>query len=308
MNRTYLRTARGGSVIELLIAMLVITFVSSGMLALMSTNTKVNVKVQNQVDTINAAKQVLDRIGKDVRMARSLGDLFGANRTESGLTFVDGTNYFPSPNNPIYGTGAAPARGWPSWATDTCPAPGRWFLGNESLIVQVPIFDRNGFPTMIPQDTFGLGRPATPQVNVETHVYRLVDDPDTINHPNEFFIQYCSFPGMDIPGVYDAASAAANAGPTTILKGLVGPMNPGTGRPRIFQFIDKTDWAGRAQDTVNAAVTGNYTGVVVNLEIRRHGESALSRRHTSSMGLKSEVFMRNNALATTTGQPTTMGP
>ena len=308
MKRIVPRTRRGGSVIELLIAVMVITFVSSGMLALMSTNTKVNVKTQNQVDTLNAAKQVLERIGKDVRMARSLGDVFGANRTEDGLTFVEGTNFFPSPNNPIYGTGNAPMNGWPDWTADSCPAPGRWFLGNDSLIVQVPIFDRNGFPTMIPQDAFGAGRPATPQVNVETHVYRLVDDPDTVNHPGEYFIQYCSFPGMDIPGVYDASSAAANAGPTTILKGLVGPMNPDTGRPRIFQFIDKTDFGGRAQDTVISTVTGNYTGVVVNLEIRRHGESAMSRRNTSSMGLKAEVFMRNNALATTTGQPTTMSP
>lgn len=308
MNGNSKRTAYGGSLIEMLIAVTIISFVSSGMLALMATNTKVNVKVQNQVDTLNSAKHVIERLGKDVREARSIGDVFGANLTESGVTFVQGADYFPSANDPVYGAGAAPPNGWPIWAPDACPAPGRYKLSNETLIVQVPIFDQSGYPTMIPPNALGPGRPATPQVNVETHVYKVLPESDTIHHPNEFIIQYASFPGMAVPGVYDPGSAQANAGPTTILKGLIGPINPNTGFPRIFQFIDKTDMNGIAQDTVASPVTANYTGVVVNLEIRRHSESAMSKKHISAMGLKTEVFMRNNALATTTGQPSTMNP
>jgi len=271
--------------------------VSAASVVTLVAQNKVSQKFGNKMDALNGERIAVERIGRDVREARSLGDVFGEKIpfTYQGnpITFVEGTDQFPSNNNPIY-LDTPPPNGWPSWSTDSgVTGPGRWKLSNTTLIVQVPIFDANGFPTRIPKDAYGAGRPQSSQANVETHIYRVVSS-DQIEFPGEFQLEYVQVPGMAVAGYVPADQ---QRGPQVVLKGIIGPRDNG-GDLAIFQFLDRTDSTGVAHKTIsNPAAVANYTGVLVNLELRKHDKGDT---HDAVVGFKTEVFLRNNALATET--------
>lgn len=303
-----IRKPVGGSLVEMLVTTTIMGFIALAFMGILLMNYKTNAKVNNMQDTINAVRMIKERIGRDVREGRTLGDVFGVETTDpaTGMLYVTGSDRFPEANrNPIYGAaGVTPATGWPS-------PP--WTLSNRCLIVQIPVLDNHadsgtqhaldttkvGWPTMIPQ---GWGAPAAPcnQDNVETHVYEILDDP---NNPGEYVMQFSSYPGMQVPGYLPNAHRVLGQ---TLLTGIIGPVD-GSGNPRIFQFINKTDMSGAPRDSIQPDGTHSpeYTGVIVNLEVRRHQDTRVNRRDISitPIGMKLEVFLRNNALATSTGQP-----
>jgi type II secretory pathway pseudopilin PulG len=326
------RNQRGSSLVEVLIAAAIMSVIATAFLSILLVTYKANAKITNVTDTASALRQVKERLGMDIRAGRTLGDVYGTGFYDppgpqpASIWVPQGVDTFPGASNPVYGAGQAPPAGWPaSWG----PTP--YQLSNTCLIVQVPIGNNHndsgtthawstnaallGWPTAIYPNTAaytaaqraqGPGNPpvGVPFDNVETHVYKVVADPD---NAGEYLLQWCSFPGYPVPGYLPAAHSMAK--PQTILKGIVGPMDNG-GNLKVFQFIDKTKPAGVAQDAIsdtngnpNPAYVANYTGIVVNLEIRTHTESVIGRKGISiqPVGFKTEIFLRNNAIATTNG-------
>jgi hypothetical protein len=304
---------------EALVTTVIMGIVSTAFMAVLLVNYKTNAKVDNMQDTLNAVRAIKERISKDVREGRSLGDIYGSTQVDHSYidpttgqpsTMVVGSDGFPSTNDPLYSTGAPAIPGWP---TATTGSPYR--LSNQCLVVQVPILDdhqdtaqghfRNtaavGWPTQIPNPN-GLG----PQDNVETHVYRVVQDPDTANHPGEWLLQYASFGG--------ASSALSNFtgynptvhtfGPQTLVAGVIGPLDA-NGNPKVFQFISPKRSGTPVDSIPNPSFTAEYTGVVCNLEVKRHQDMSATQKNFSvtPTGMKIEVFLRNNALATSAGAP-----
>jgi hypothetical protein len=143
--------------------------------------------------------------------------------------------------------------------------------------------------------------PETRQENVETHVYQILQDPA---NPGEWIMQVASYGGIPVPGYLPAVHTN---GPQTLLTGIVGPMDPATNTPKVFQYISRVDTTGRPHDQIDpdGSHATEYTGVVVNLEVKRHQTVIAGRNDISSkpLGMKLEVFLRNNATATSVGQP-----
>jgi type II secretory pathway pseudopilin PulG len=310
------RSTAGVSLVELLVSTVVMSVVAAAMMSIVLVNYRTNAKVMAIQDNVDAVRSIKERIASDVREGRALGDVFGTevtnNTTNPPLKYTIGSDRFPeAARNPIYG-GTLPyiPQGW--------PAP-PWRLSNTCLIVQIPVLDNHnddpgghklnpaavGWPTMIPQGWTGGGPPApVNQDNVETHVYMVIRDPLV---PGEFQMQMASYGGMAVPGY---SPAVHTRGPQTLLKGIIGPLDAAS-NPKVFQFINRISQTGSPDDSIqpNGSHSPEYTGVVVNLEVKRHQMQNAVRRGISQtpIGMKIEVFMRNNALATSTGQPAGIG-
>lgn len=284
----------GFSVVELMVSVLVMTFASTAIFSLLISTADMSQKVSNKMDSVNACRNVMERLSKDVRMGRALGDVYGSNvelwvdtTTGAPVTGFQGSDAFPSNRNPCYGAGQTPTGGWP-WQGPP------YRMNNTTLIVQTPIFGSTGYPTSVPG---GGGSPASAsaQDNVETHIYKVLPDPDQLRNPGQYILQMSRIGGYPVAG-YNPASVSSV--PQTILTGIVGPMDSG-GQPKIFQYLDKTDASGTPQDSfADPGAIPNCTGVIVNLEVMKQLEGS---KRPSALGLKTEVFLRNNALSTTVG-------
>lgn len=282
-DTTY-RQASGFSLVEMLISVIIIGIISAGTAELLFMNSQGSWKLFNKVDSLNAARLVIDRIAMDVRMARNIGDIYGERiATADPNVWLDvGANYFPTDRNPLYGAGQIPSGGgWPGSPWPAHP----YTLSNTCLVVQVPIFDNSGFPSKIAQ---GTGNPPaeTTLDNVDTYVYQIL--PDSTD-AGTYMMQVTSFPGS-------GSTRPILNPPRTILRGIIGPLGSAGSTPKIFQFLTSS---GTPQDTVTGTQMSNYTGVIVNFELRRH--ESVQTKNRSTIGIKSEVFMRNNTLATIGG-------
>jgi type II secretory pathway pseudopilin PulG len=304
----------GSSLIEMLVCTTIMGFVAMTFMSILLVNYKTNAKVSSISDTVSAVRTIKERIGRDVREGRTLGDVYGTQKLDpvNGGTYVTGSDHFPdATRNPIYGS-AVPI------VPDGWGAP-PWRLGNNCLIVQIPVLDNHadasgkhvhdttkmGWPTTIPQGWAQNG-PPTPnkQENVETHVYRVLPDPA---HEGEWILQMASYGGMAVPGYVPEIHTY---GPQTILTGIIGPIDPSTQAPKVFQFVNRIEAHGTPHDVIepDGSNTTEYTGVIVNLEVRKHQQISAKRKDVVAkpIAMKLEVFLRNNANATSTGQPSTI--
>lgn len=305
-----MRKNAGITMVETLVNATIISFVALAMMSVLLMNYKTSAKVTSIQDNVSAVRAIKDRIGTDVREGRALGDVFGKAITNTAvvpnLTYTIGSDRFPeATRNPIYG-GTLPftPANWP-----TPP----WRLSNTCLIVQIPVLDnhadsaqlhaldtaKTGWPTMIPSGWSGGGPPADGnQDNVETHVYMIVPDTD---NPGEWQMQLATYGGMAVPGYNPQLHTR---GPQTILKGIIGPLDE-SGQPKVFQFIRKGFTVPEDRIMPDGKHSPEYTGVVVNLEVKRHQMQVANRKDISQtpIGMKLEVFLRNNALATSVGMP-----
>jgi type II secretory pathway pseudopilin PulG len=281
------------TLIEMVVSVGIVGIAAAGISGLVMLNNISTHRLFNKVDNLNQARQVVERIGKDIRMARNVGDVYGTTVQLSpgppAVNGTEGTNQFPLPapvgNNPFYSGGQTPASGWP-----IAPWPPRPYqLSPRTLLVQIPIFDANGFPTLV---AAGTGNPpvAADVDNVDTLVYQIIPDPNFVaapDKPQEYLLQVAGFPGNP-----SALKIASNP-PQTILKGIIGPIDPVSGQPKIFQYLNRYDSTGTPQDTWSGNDIANVTGVVMNIEIKRYHEGVTA---ASTIGLKSEMYMRNNRL------------
>jgi hypothetical protein len=320
----FMRNSSGTTIVELMIASLIMTIMAGAFLSILLVTYKADTRSTSITDTTSAVRQIKERLGLDVRQGRTLGDVYGTGFFDPpgggpGAMWVPaGTDSFPGAQNPVYGAGQAPPQGWPaSWPGGGVNNPYR--LGPTCLIVQIPIGNNHndsgglhqlstdpnltGWPTAIFPNTAtytaeqraqGPGNPAVtvPYDNVETHVYMVLPDAQELG---TYKLEWCTFPGYPVPGYLPAAHAKS---PQVLLKGIVGPLDA-NGDLRIFQFVDKTDGALHDAIAPSPSYVSNYTGIIVNLEVR--GRSDRYGVRGQNIGFKTEVFLRNNAIATVNG-------
>lgn len=289
-------------------------------------------KISNKTDAITTAHFAVERVSHDVRMASNLGDMYGQRveilpATDPKSYVIKGSATFPGNNNVVYGPGGTPPPGFSGWPAPTgsvnWDSQGNLYkLSGQTLVVQVPIFDTDqaqidpaadkphGFPTEIKAGRLP-GNPITNLPNLETHIYQVVLDPDQVKHPGEFNLVMAKLPGYGQPTDANTAyynPANVRTSPQVLAKGIVGPTAPGTGPagpgnpPILFQYLNKAGngavFNAPADDSI-----ADFTGVIVNMELKKED---YSRSKPAYLALKQEIFLRNNASATPTGQPSSV--
>jgi prepilin-type N-terminal cleavage/methylation domain-containing protein len=292
------RFAQGMTLLEMLFSVSIVGLAAAGISGLVMLNSISSVRLFNKIDNLNAARQIVERIGMDVRMARNVGDVYGMTSAIPGYT--EATDQFPlqspSGKNPLYNSGQMPPAQY-GGAFPSSPWPNKPYrLSSQCLIVQVPVFDQFGFPTTVTANQYGAGNPAVNSDNVDTLVYQLVPDPD---NAGEFMLQGACFPGRLVWGPGCLNSPFLSSPPQTLIKGIVGPMDDDpSDTPRVFQFLDRTDVSGTPinEQQISTATLTNITGVIINMELKRQDRE---KTQASTIGIRSEIFMRNNKLSTT---------
>ena len=325
------RSQSGASLVEMLVATFLMSFVSAAIFGLATLNNQEGQKIFNKIDSLNAAREVIDTIGEDVRMARSVGDLYGqvAPPTQQLVTpgsvhgpstnvslvhsiaQVNSSNTlasssFPSVGDPFYGNSQVPAAGLPAFpgnGTATGAAGPPYTLGPATLIIQVPIFDQPGaggnanYPGGFPTAVLATPQPVVTMEAMDTYVFQVVPDP---SYPGTYMMQLAGFPGVGQGpnGTTANSSMTINSTARTILKGIIGPLDS-NGNICVFEYIDK---ANPTQPITTVTSPSNVSGVIVTLEILNNGASSTAAGVSTnnqwvSVGFKSEMYMRNNTLA-----------
>jgi hypothetical protein len=157
----------------------------------------------------------------------------------------------------------------------------RWVCDNTNLVVQVPVTNADGFTYTINDPVPGDDPVA--RENVETLVYQIAPDPSV---PGTYLLKMTRYPGA-AQGTY----VPPKQGTQTLLTGIIGPVNPNTGKLKIFQYVNLTDPAGTVRDTVDMTQAANYKIVVVNVETIKRDRKG---KTLESLGFKSEYFLRNS--------------
>ncbi|MBX9571741.1 MAG: hypothetical protein K2X77_22810 [Candidatus Obscuribacterales bacterium] len=320
------RKQNASTMVSLLVATVIMSFVAISMMSLMSLNTIESVKAFNKGDNLTAARVALDKVGRLVRMARTLGDVQGEVMVAtdpysafppgpSGDGFAVHANNvslqqvlngsacntsatFPSIAdvyyNPTNGTELGQIATWP-WGGS--PNAG-YTLDDQTLVVQVQTFTPEGWPRMVQ------GQNNLPAL--DTYVFRIVDDNDRnarLGPTRWYRLEVATFPA---PGAWTNMPAGIQPGvPTTLLSGIVGPLDPATQRPSIFRYI--TCQGGTVQSARNF-VSGttnfndvsnlvNFKGVLMSVQVL----SVDAQKRGTVTNLRSEFYLRNNSSATIMG-------
>lgn len=296
-----LRNARGISLAEMMISVIVLAFSMAIVSQLAIFTTIGTVKTNSRVGGIAAARQALTRINGDIRAARGFGDLYGVDAQRLN---------FPAPQNPIYGTSGLPANQ---------PAP-PWKpiqLSPTCLIIQVPILyqdplndpsstqfnpqaaenPRNGFPIMLKKSL--PPSPPSDMENLDTIVYQVV--PDSA-HAGEFLIQMMRFSGAQYTGLGTSYMPAVTS-PQTILQGIVGPNSVGgTGLelPLVFSYYGRDPVKKGNGKIGKLAATAsnieNILGVGIDVDVKRTDllSANSATQQPTFYGIHNETFMRSN--------------
>lgn len=313
-----IRKQSGSSLISLLVATVIMSFVAMAMMSLLSLNTSEANKAFNRADTLNGARIAVDKMGRLIRMSRTLGDIQGMialvpdsySNMPSGMTvdvaqvksngvdmddladntIVSSSASFPSPANVLYSAQGktAPVMNTVPWPT--APWPNRpYVLSQDTLILQVQCFSPAGYPRRL-----NLAAPYnnTTIPALDTYVYRVVPDNSRPGPTRWYQLQLTVFPAP--AGVSNMPVGLQPGIPQTVLSGLVGPLDQ-AGNPAIFQYIDPTT-GNKTTSFSDAIGMVNYRGVVVNLQVM----SVDATRRSTVSTVRSEFFLRNNSNATVT--------
>jgi hypothetical protein len=260
------------SIVEMLVAVTVTGVAIAGLAEMSLLSANWIDKFSNKVDVSTAAKRAIERIGLDLRSARNVGD---CSETVASLKPI-----FPSAQNPIYKTGL-PAGALPNYSLD-----------GSTLIIQVPVLDKSGWPTLLPVSVDPKHGP-----NVDTIVYEVVADSESDpSGVQKYLLRRSVFPGKHDQEVCDNITSGATVCPgQTILKGIIGPLNKNSGKPTIFQAIDQMN-PGSAAGGFENLYAGNLSfvgGVAVNIEIMRTQGSS---KNDALSVFRSEIHFRNRSI------------
>ncbi|HEY9754119.1 MAG TPA: prepilin-type N-terminal cleavage/methylation domain-containing protein [Oculatellaceae cyanobacterium] len=254
-QRLHHRRVAGLSIVEMMVAVAVLGVAIAGITETIWVNGAFMTKLGNKLDNVLAARQMLERLGPNLRMGRNVGD---------GLV---ASNQFPLSTNPLWGTSGQ----------------GPYTLSNTQLIVQVPVFDTNGYPTVIP---VGQGNPVVSinMPNVDTYVYQVVADPDP-QAPGPYMMQVQVFPG------YNSTTNNGQMGQMqTVVRGIVGPTDT-AGNLQTFQYFDNTNTLIPGTSIVSFAINAPDK-IAVNIEIR-HQSTGATYTIPSTTLVRDEFFLRN---------------
>ena len=317
-NRLRIRSQQGTSLVSLLVATLIMGFVAISIMGLMSLNTQESRSAYLRTDSLNAARVALDKMGRLMRMARCIGDVQGTivpstdpyaqvasgpstdswavkNGTIPSGMIEDGTatnlsTTFPSLGDPYYhppittgsGKSAVTQTGtmvnqvqWP-WGGSATTG---YTLDGQTLIIQVPTFDDTGFPRAV-QDGQTLSA-------LDTYVYNLVQNNQAAGTWN---LELAIFPAP--LGKTNMPPGLGGGVPQVVLSNIIGPIDPVTNQPVVFQYVNSRDNSVTTAPIQNDLVL--YSGVVCNLQILNRSTNS-NRQAGQVTSLRSEMYLRNNS-------------
>jgi type II secretory pathway pseudopilin PulG len=289
------RRAGGETLISLLIATLIMAVIGTVMMQYFATVSMQSLKLESRVDNLTAAKMVLDKLARQVRQARNIGDVYGetqlaanptADVTPGASTNPSGTlsattpdsqiesgsatlmaAYFPSGTDPFYGaSGIANSQVTQNFPGSPWPAA-PYYLSGSCLIVQVPCFDQYGFPQAVN---------ATTMQNVEaldTYVYMIVPDTSATARMRTalgaqaanttlYALQVAIFPAP--PYITNVPTNRGTGAPQTLLTNIVGPYTKVSPESIcVFQYVNNQQiTGGLAQNSITNDFQSNPTGVL----------------------------------------------
>lgn len=256
-----MRTQKGMTLMELVVSSVLVGFSLAAVAELVAVNTFASTKLTNKIDGQVGAGRAIRRITEDVRQARKIGNV-------NSFAY---RNYFPDNKDsasfdPFV---TAPIGGWPAAPWSSIP----YQLGPQTLIIQQPVcFDKgpnltsaiNGFPLRMDKDSLSAGLPSFPLEYVDTTVYQLVADEKTTGM---YELQVVRFSG--IPVIAETILKPSIAKPQTVLKGIVGPIdpaNPSLG-PTIFHYLTSPNGTVTLPFPDSSNIDA-VRGVSINLEVR----------------------------------------
>jgi type II secretory pathway pseudopilin PulG len=220
--KTYCRKGTGLTIIEMLVATMVIGVTMAVLGELVVLNTKASTKLTTLNDASLTAGVAMQRVINDIRASSTFGNI---PLTTSSILYGASGPYFSS---------------LPSQTGWTNPT-----ISSTCLILQQPVLyrnptnaldDWNGIPLSIPAGTFSLN-PSNPVANVNTVIYNLIPDPDPENS-GQYLLQVARLPGYQLSNLPDSKNTETLLSinpPVTILKGIIGPVPEGSSTPSIFQ-------------------------------------------------------------------------
>lgn len=224
-------------------------------------NTFASTKLTNKTDGQIGCSRAMRRIAEDIRQARIIGNIYSTNGSNN---YASGTD--PGQDLSIRPpTGGFPASPWPA-------VP--YKLGPQTLIIQQPVLysdssnsanPLNGFPVRLLPGSIST-TPTVPVVAMEcvdTLIYQLLPDSDVAG---QYILQVARFPGSQT--VLGNKRKPALNPPQTVVKGIVGPMDPASpGPPAIFQYLTSPNETTPIS-TPTALQASTITGVSVKLEVK----------------------------------------
>lgn len=299
----------------MLVASLLLGLTMAAIGEVMVITTLASNKMQNRAIGINSSRTVVNRVLKDVREASNFGDSYDAVVNDPDDIDVHDRNEFPCSDNPLYDAATGPTfisanftwNGWPSnWPTPP------YQLDGQTLIIQKPkLFDAqsvqdekfNGLPLKLEANALGTDVPRTNLANLDTVVYRLIQDPD---ESTEFILQravFVGYDGVNVNGTIGTNYTSMVNPPQTIAKGIIGPLPAGGGTvPEIFTYYEK-DYTSTSlhQEVTPLELSSNpdgvrfIVGVGVDLELKNSTSSygIKNEQNQQRLGIHSEAFLRS---------------
>lgn len=267
-----IRRNRAMTLVEMMVALAVTGVAVAGLTELSFLSVSWIDKFSAKTDINIAAKQAIDLFGKDVRATINVGDAFGDPYNPANRSII-GTPIFPTKENPLYPSPLIP------------PADSQYYIDENTLILQTPIFEKNGWPTSIPKSIDDKQRR-----NVDTIIYQVTLDSDPFfAAQNHYVLKRSVFPGNHDPAlIEDVIKGNAIIPGQTILKGIVGPLDKVTGKPKIFQLLVKDPSSQAASLSIlRPPDLPLLDGIVINLEL------ISTQRKSATVTYRSEARMRN---------------
>lgn len=266
------RTARGMNLIEMVVVLAITGIAVAGLSEIGLLSADWIDKFSNKVDVSVAAKRALESIGLDLRSARNIGDCYERNVIKPVV--------FPSTNNPIYQP-PLPSGALPSYT-----------LSTTTLIIQKPVLDRNGWPTLLPKNVDPAQGP-----NVDTVIYEVVTDPDSpTSGPQQYLLKRTVLVGKRDSDVTADFVDANNICPgVPVLKGIVGPVDKTSGKPIVFQALDLSNPSSPplTLENLSASNLPYVGGIVVNVEVIR---TQTTTKSAAICAFRSEIMLRNRSI------------
>ena len=297
----YSRGMRGISLIEMLSTIFIMSFAAAAITEVCVTQNVVAFRTFNKIESLTNSRRVASVMERDVHNARFIGDQFGSNQN----TFPGGGSDNPYLiSGPSATSGITNFLGFPGSTNQSVwPSPA-YMLNGQTLILQIPVFTLDGFPTKA-------NTPGQTYWNVDTYVYKILADTANAG-TGQFLMQKTCFPGVHIPGTDQPAPPIASNTPQTILTGIVGPVDltasadpvAGTPPPKVFQFLTKqypifyANSATIAQSFISAPQTSdplNINGVALTLEVFSDANSKRPDFVPKTLAFRQEFYLRGNA-------------
>ncbi|MCW5823249.1 MAG: prepilin-type N-terminal cleavage/methylation domain-containing protein [Cyanobacteria bacterium TGS_CYA1] len=288
------RKQTGLSLVETMAAMFVSSLIAGAVIGTLSLINSTSFRAYNSLSSITAAKRLEPSLKQEIHMAKFFGDQQGDSSTANSFPALSNPNYVPPPEEGDL-TPDSQATIFPIETSNTVWPPRPYYLDEQTLIFQVPVFDNSySYPELAD------GQPpasSNGKWDVDTYVYKVLADK---NKPGkgQFVLQKTIFKGNHSSNPSFVPPIASN-NPQTVMTGIVGPVDPNaatdpianTPPPLVFSYlIDADHRVGKP----TALETANIRGVSVTVELFNNDASARKDYTPSTLAICSEFFKRGN--------------